>query len=85
MVPSTFCAQKIDRGLALGLTPGKDYEATPACVNACPTGARIFGDLNDPESEVSKLIAENPTFQLREELGTGPRVYYIPPTNEEVS
>ncbi len=75
----TFCIQRIDSGLAKGLTPGKDREATPACVNICPVNARTFGNLNDPESKVSKTIAGNPTFRLREELGTGPAVYYIPP------
>jgi Fe-S-cluster-containing dehydrogenase component len=74
----SFCYQRIDRGLALGLTPGVDQEATPACVNICPTGARIFGDLNDPESNVSKALHENSSYRLRENLGTGPRVYYLP-------
>ncbi|MEW5831174.1 MAG: hypothetical protein AB1846_19960, partial [Chloroflexota bacterium] len=77
-----FCYQRIDRGLALGLTPGVDAIATPACVVACPTQARIFGDLNDPGSEVSKILKETVTFRLREDLGTGPRVYYIPPKDE---
>lgn len=82
----SFCYQRIDRGLAMGLTPGVDDEATPACVVACPVGCRTFGDLNDPESEVSKLVASHATHQLRAELGTGPRVYYICPTGaEEVS
>lgn len=74
----SFCYQRIDRGLALGLTPGVDPDATPACVVACPVGARAFGDLNDPNSPVSKLLRENPNFRLREDLGTGPRVYYLP-------
>ncbi len=74
----TFCYQRIDRGLSLGLTPGVDRAATPVCVNECPEGARFFGDLNDPDSNVSKLIRENPNYRLREELGTGPRVYYLP-------
>ncbi len=75
-----FCYQRIDRGLAHGLKPGVDPDATPACVGACPTGARIFGDLNDPESNVSKALKDNPTYRLREALGTEPRVYYIPAT-----
>jgi phenylacetyl-CoA:acceptor oxidoreductase subunit 1 len=75
----TFCVQRIDRGLASGLTPGVDQAATPACVVACPTGARMFGDLNDPESPVSQALARYPSFRLREDLGTGPRVYYLPP------
>lgn len=73
----SFCYQRIDRGMPLGLTPGVDPEATPACVVACPTGARSFGDLNDPESEVSKIIHSRQTVRLRDELGTAPRVYYI--------
>src|SRR3990170_4941704 len=74
----SFCYQRIDRGLAIGLKPGVDEEATPACVVACPVGARKFGDLNDPESEVSQLLAKHPSYRLREDLGTGPRVYYLP-------
>ena len=75
----TFCAHRIDRGLPQGLMPGIDRAATPACVNICPVRARVFGDLNDPNSPVSRAIAENPTFRLREDLGTEPKVYYIPP------
>ena len=75
----TFCVHRIDRGLAQGLVPGIDRAATPACVNICPVNARIFGDLNDPESPVSRAIVSNATFRLREDLGTEPNVYYIPP------
>lgn len=74
----TFCFHRIDRGLEQGLTPGVDPQATPACVAACPVGARIFGDLNDPESEVSQVLQQHQAVQLRRELGTGPRVYYLP-------
>nr|MBN1229232.1 4Fe-4S dicluster domain-containing protein [Anaerolineae bacterium] len=74
----TFCVHRIDRGLEQGLMPGVDRSATPACVNICPVQARLFGDLNDPESEVAKLIASTPTFKLKEDLGTEPNVYYIP-------
>lgn len=75
----SFCIHRLDAGLARGLTPGVDPEATPACVNICPVTARYFGNLNDPESTVSKLLASTPTFRLREDLGTDPNVYYIPP------
>ena len=75
-----FCSHRIDRGLENGLTPGVDNDATPACVVACPTGARVFGDLNDTESPISKARQEAiVTLRLREELSTEPRVYYIPP------
>jgi Fe-S-cluster-containing dehydrogenase component len=75
----SFCVHRIDAGLEQGLMPGEDREATPACVNICPVGARTFGNLNDPESRVSQLIATSPTLRLRDELATEPSVYYIPP------
>jgi dimethyl sulfoxide reductase iron-sulfur subunit len=75
----TFCIHRIDHALKSGTVPGEDPEASPACVGICPVGARVFGNLNDPESRISKLIAENPTFRLREDLGAEPSVYYIPP------
>ncbi len=46
-------------------------------MNTCQGRARIFGDLNDRDSEVSRLIAENPVTVLRPEMGTKPNVYYI--------
>jgi len=60
-----FCAHRI-----------KDGEL-PYCVEACPADARIFGDLDDPNSDVSRLIAKHQTTRLKEELGTEPKVYYI--------
>ena len=74
----SFCYQRIDRGLTLGLEPGVDDDATPACVVACPVGARKFGNLKDPDSEVSRILATQQWFRLREDLGTAPRVYYLP-------
>jgi phenylacetyl-CoA:acceptor oxidoreductase 27-kDa subunit len=73
----TFCYNRIDRGLELGLIPGVDLDATPACVNVCPTGARVFGDLNDPLSPASLLLEARTSYRLREDLGTAPRVYYL--------
>ena len=76
----TFCQHRIDNGLERGLVPGVDHAATPACVVACPTGARVFGDLKDPESPISKCLAEAMVpLRLREELSTSPKIYYIPP------
>lgn len=48
----------------------------PACHEACPTGARKFGDLNDPNSEVSAVLREKRVFVLKEELNTVPRLFY---------
>jgi len=72
-----FCVERIDEGIAKGLKPGVDREATPACVIACPASARTFGDLDDPNSEVSMLIKEKGGFQLHPEFGTDPSVYYV--------
>ncbi len=79
----TFCVHRIDRGLAAGLTPGVDPQATPACVNICPVGARVFGNIKDPESPVSRYLAEHDTFRLREDFGTEPKVHYVRPEKKE--
>ena len=73
----TFCVERIDDGLQKGLKPGVDPEATPACVNSCIAKALHFGDVEDPQSNVSQLLAENQHFRIHEELGTGPRFYYL--------
>ncbi len=76
----TFCADKIDAAVKAGLTPGVDRAASPACVNTCLAGARYFGDLDDPNSNVSQIITNRRAQQLLPELGTNPKVFYIPPT-----
>jgi phenylacetyl-CoA:acceptor oxidoreductase subunit 1 len=72
-----FCMERIDAGLAKGLKPGVDREATPACVNTCQARALTFGDLDDPDSEVRKLIRENRAFQLHPEYDTDPSIYFF--------
>ena len=49
----------------------------PACVETCPQRARVFGDLDDPNSEISQLIASEGYELLKEDEGTGPNVYYL--------
>jgi molybdopterin-containing oxidoreductase family iron-sulfur binding subunit len=49
----------------------------PACAKTCPGHAIHFGDFNDPQSEVSRLLAERQAIRLKEELGTNPNVYYL--------
>ena len=60
-----LCQPRIDKGVQ------------PACVLACPAGARYFGDLDDPDSQVSKLIALKKAKQLRADVGTGPNIYFV--------
>ena len=73
----TFCSDRVDAGLARGLTPGVDPDATPACSAACIAQAISFGDYNDPNSNVSTLVRDNPAFQMHEELGTDPQIKYL--------
>ncbi|GAB6174234.1 4Fe-4S dicluster domain-containing protein [Paradesulfitobacterium aromaticivorans] len=61
----TFCYHRVGEGLL------------PACVTTCVGGARIFGDLNDPQSLISKLIANNPVQVLKPDMNTKPMVFYI--------
>lgn len=61
-----FCLPLIQNGLQ------------PSCVASCMAKARYFGDLDDPNSEISQLIAKYNGFQMHTELGTNPSVYYLP-------
>ena len=63
----TLCEHRVSKGLR------------PACVEVCPMGARVFGDLDDPDSEISQLVTYKRGYPLLEELGTKPSVYYIQP------
>ncbi len=72
-----FCMERIDHGLAHHLKPGVDRDATPACVNTCQARALTFGDLDDPASDVARLLRERMPRQLQGELGTDPSVYYL--------
>ena len=54
----------------------------PACVTACPSDARIFGDQNDPQSDISMTLAKYKAMRLKEEEGTEPNVYYIRSYND---
>lgn len=72
-----FCSDIVDSGVARALTPGKDPEATPHCVSSCIAGAMAFGDIDDPESEVRRLLDTSKHYRLKEEEGTEPGFYYI--------
>ena len=72
----TFCFHRIDQGLREGKKIG--IEVVPACVEACPAKAMFFGDLDDLQSEVSRSLSSRGFFRLREEMGTKPKVFYLP-------
>ena len=73
----TFCGDRVDAGLAAGLNPGVDPLATPACAASCIADAIHFGDFADSESNVSRLVRDNKSFQMHEELGTDPQIRYL--------
>jgi len=62
-----------------------DEERVPACVATCPTSARHFGDLGDPQSPVSRLVAERGGYDLLPELGYRPVNKYLPPRSRPKS
>jgi Fe-S-cluster-containing dehydrogenase component len=61
----TFCIQRTRKG------------RQPACVEACPTGARMFGNLLDPASDIRYVLENKTVFRLKEELGTEPKFWYF--------
>jgi molybdopterin-containing oxidoreductase family iron-sulfur binding subunit len=65
MEKCTFCIQRTRAG------------KNPACVEACPTGARIFGNLLDPNSEIRWVLKNKKVFRLKEDLGTEPKFWYF--------
>ncbi|OGA70875.1 MAG: hypothetical protein A3F77_08970 [Betaproteobacteria bacterium RIFCSPLOWO2_12_FULL_67_28] len=73
----TFCVERIDDAVTLGLTPGVDPEVTPACSVSCIAKAIRFGNFADPASEVSRLAKDNRSFQMHAELGTDPQIRYL--------
>ena len=80
MEKCTFCIQRIRRAREEARARGVPFRAEdvqPACVQTCPTGALIFGDLNDPESQVARLAHSSRAFILLEEEGTMPSVFYL--------
>ena len=65
MEKCTFCIQRTREG------------QQPACAEACPTGARIFGNLLDPNSEIRYILENKKVFRLKEDLGTDPKFWYF--------
>ncbi len=65
MEKCTFCSERLSEG------------KIPACVEAAPQGGLVFGDMEDPASEVRKIVTNKYTIRRKPDLGTGPAIYYL--------
>ena len=86
MEKCTFCVQRIRRGELDADREGRqlrDGDIQPACAQACPTDAMVFGDISDSNSRVSELAKNKRKFHLREELGTDTNVIYLAKVDAE--
>jgi molybdopterin-containing oxidoreductase family iron-sulfur binding subunit len=80
MEKCTFCVQRIkaaEQQANAANRPLRDGELKPACAQSCPATAMVFGDLNDPESQVSRLWHAGRGEKLLDELGTQPKIVYL--------
>jgi molybdopterin-containing oxidoreductase family iron-sulfur binding subunit len=83
MEKCTFCVQRIQAGKLEAKRQGrkvKDGEIVTACASACPADAITFGDMNDPESQVSKLIQEevdSRAYHVLDEIRVMPNISYL--------
>ena len=76
----TFCHHRLQRAKEFAESEGRplrEGDYVPACMQACPAQAIMFGDLNDPESDVSRVQYSPRRSRLQEELGTEPKVTYL--------
>ncbi|MFM1877852.1 MAG: hypothetical protein RLZZ241_718 [Bacteroidota bacterium] len=79
MEKCSWCIQMTQKSILDAKRDGRpvaDSEFQTACSNACSSGAIVFGDINDPNSEVSALKASNRMYHLLEHVGTKPNVFY---------
>jgi molybdopterin-containing oxidoreductase family iron-sulfur binding subunit len=80
MEKCTFCVQRIasaKQRASVESRPLADGDVTPACAQACPAGAIVFGDLNAPDSRAARLSRSPRGTKLLDELGTMPKVTYL--------
>ncbi|MEO5365815.1 MAG: 4Fe-4S dicluster domain-containing protein [Magnetococcus sp. WYHC-3] len=75
----TFCWHKMEKAVAKGEVHlvGKTPEYTPSCDLVCPVEARVFGDLDDPDSKPAQWLGRKKAAQLKKEFGTRPQVFYV--------
>jgi molybdopterin-containing oxidoreductase family iron-sulfur binding subunit len=80
MEKCSFCLQRIQGGKLKAKIESrtiKDGEIQPACAQSCPTHALVFGNVNDPDSEVAKLIGDERSYLLLADIDTQPNVFYM--------
>ena len=85
MEKCTYCTQRIEAAHVLADKENRalrDGDVVTACQSACPTGAIVFGNINDPGSEVSYLRRNGRHYTLLEEQGTRPRTTYLARWND---
>ena len=88
MEKCSFCVQRINRATREAKRTGSGNfinELQPACAQACPTTAITFGNLNDPNSRVSRLFHDDREYTLQESIGTQPNIRYLKKVDHEAS
>jgi molybdopterin-containing oxidoreductase family iron-sulfur binding subunit len=76
----TFCSHRLQKAREAARAekrPLGERDYTPACADSCPTGAIVFGNLDDPTHRVAELARDPRAFRLQEGLGTEPKVYHL--------
>jgi molybdopterin-containing oxidoreductase family iron-sulfur binding subunit len=80
MEKCTFCIQRINVGKTAAKAEDRDVrdgEVRPACVQSCTANALVFGDLNNPESAVSRLSRSPRGHKLLDDMGALPKITYL--------
>jgi molybdopterin-containing oxidoreductase family iron-sulfur binding subunit len=80
MEKCSLCVQRIQAGKLSAKRDGRkvaDGDVKTACQTACPANAIVFGDMNDPNSEISKLYKNERSYHMLEEIGVKPSVSYL--------